>query len=94
MDSWSGKWLGVDILAEAKPFMSPYSYGLGNPVRFSDPSGMIEEDQDGLMSVSLSESGGSRLSGYVLDAANFENDETSENENPLNEQGLFKIRRH
>ena len=54
LDTWSGKWLGVDILAEAKPFMSPYSYGLGNPVRFSDPSGMIEEDQDGLMSVSTS----------------------------------------
>ena len=54
LDTWSGKWLGVDILAEAKPFMSPYSYGLGNPIRFSDPSGMIEEDQDGLMSVSTS----------------------------------------
>ena len=37
LDSWSGKWLGVDILAEAKPGISPYAYTLGNPVRFSDP---------------------------------------------------------
>ena len=34
LDSWSGKWLGVDILAEAKMGVSPYAYGLGNPVRF------------------------------------------------------------
>jgi len=70
LDTWNGKWLGVDILAEAKPHVSPYTYGLGNPIRFSDPSGMIEEDQDGLMSVSTSLWGrdvtGGENSGEVL----------------------------
>ena len=70
LDSWSGKWLGVDILAEVKPGISPYAYGLGNPVRFSDPTGMIEEDDKGLMTVSTSLYGrdvaGGENSGEVL----------------------------
>lgn len=68
-DNWSGKWLGIDILAEAKMSVSPYAYGLGNPIRFNDPSGMIEYDQDGLASVSTDLSGGgrNRLSKGVLD---------------------------
>ena len=31
-------------MSEAKISISPYAYGLGNPVRFSDPTGMLEED--------------------------------------------------
>jgi len=50
-DNWSGKWLGIDIMSEVKPNISPYAYGLGNPIRFSDPTGMIEED--GSVSTSL-----------------------------------------
>ena len=51
LDNWSGKWLGIDIMSEVKPSISPYAYGLGNPIRFSDPTGMIEED--GSVSTSL-----------------------------------------
>jgi len=73
-DNWSGKWLGIDILAEAKMGVSPYTYGLGNPIRFSDPSGMIEYDQDGLATVSTDVSGQSR-------GRNFINSRTAEAKN-------------
>ena len=63
-DSWSGKWLGVDILSEAKPGVSPYAYGLGNPVRFSDPTGMIEEE-NGLMTVSTDLWGDGRGENFI-----------------------------
>lgn len=70
LDTWSGKWLGVDIMAEVKPHVSPYTYGLGNPIRFSDPSGMLEEDENGLTTVSTSLWGrdvtGGENSGEVL----------------------------
>jgi len=65
LDNWSGKWLGVDILSEAKMGVSPYTYGLGNPIRFSDPSGMIEYDQDGMASVSTDLSGNSRGQSFI-----------------------------
>jgi len=42
---------------------------LGNPVRFSDPSGMIEEDQDGLMSVSTDLWGGGRNQSFMDQSA-------------------------
>lgn len=53
-DNWSAKWQGVDILSEANSGSSPYAYTLGNPIRYSDPTGMIEEDANGLMTVSTS----------------------------------------
>ena len=59
-DNWKAKWEGIDILAEAKSDISPYSYGRSNPIRFSDPTGMIEEDENGLMTVSTDLSGQER----------------------------------
>jgi hypothetical protein len=35
-------WLTIDPLAEDKPWMSPYSYCLNNPLKFVDPNGMAE----------------------------------------------------
>jgi RHS repeat-associated protein len=51
-DNWKARWEGIDILTEYNAGTSPYAYTLGNPIRFSDPTGMISEDQDGLMYVS------------------------------------------
>ena len=53
-DNWKAKWEGIDIMAEASPQASPYGYTLGNPVRFSDPTGMLTEDANGLITVSTS----------------------------------------
>ena len=38
-DNWTGRFLGIDILADSYSNSSPYSYGLGNPVTNGDPSG-------------------------------------------------------
>jgi len=56
-DAWAGRWMGIDVLAQKKSGFSPYAYVLGNPLRFTDPTGMIEEDENGLMSVSTSKFG-------------------------------------
>ena len=40
---WS-TWLSVDPLAEIMPDMSVYTYGFNNPIRFTDPTGMIPSD--------------------------------------------------
>jgi len=54
LDSWSGRWLGVDIMSETTPQSSPYSYTLGNPIRYTDPTGMLTEDENGLITTSTS----------------------------------------
>jgi len=38
-DNWMGRFLSVDVLADAYTNVSSYSYGLGNPVSNGDPSG-------------------------------------------------------
>jgi len=53
-DNWSAKWQGIDIMSEFTSQASPYGYTLGNPVRFSDPTGMLTEDEDGMIQTSTS----------------------------------------
>ena len=39
-DSWLGRWLQVDPLADNSPGLSPYNYGNNNPIIIIDPTGM------------------------------------------------------
>jgi RHS repeat-associated protein len=68
-DNWKARWEGIDILAEYNAGTSPYAYTLGNPIRFSDPTGMISEDQDGLMQVSTDLWGGGRNQNFMNQSA-------------------------
>ena len=40
---WSdaGIWTSVDPLAGDYPWISPYAYGLWNPIKYIDPDGMV-----------------------------------------------------
>jgi len=69
-DNWSGRWQGIDILAEYNAGHSPYSFNLGNSVRFSDPTGMISEDENGLMQVSTDLWGSERNQDFRNQSAN------------------------
>lgn len=40
----ASRWLSPDPLAQENPDWSPYRYGFNNPVRYSDPTGMLEND--------------------------------------------------
>jgi RHS repeat-associated protein len=37
-----GRWGAMDPLAEAEQSSTPYRYGFDNPIRYTDPSDMIE----------------------------------------------------
>jgi RHS repeat-associated protein len=39
-----GRWMNIDPLAEDEPEWSTYRYGYNNPLRFIDPTGMLETD--------------------------------------------------
>lgn len=39
-----GRWMNVDPLAEQAPDWTPYRYGFNNPIRYTDPTGMYEND--------------------------------------------------
>jgi len=69
-DNWLAKWIGIDILAEYNAGSSPYAYTLGNPIRFSDPTGMISEDENGLMQVSTDLWGNGRNQDFMNQSAN------------------------
>jgi len=42
-----GRWFGADPLAELAPDMSPYRYAFNNPISFTDPTGMYEDNYGG-----------------------------------------------
>ena len=73
-DNWSTRWQGIDIMSEVTPQASPYGYTLGNPVRFSDPTGMLTEDENGMIQTSTSlwgrDASGGENTGNVL-SSNF-----------------------
>ncbi|WP_262494117.1 RHS repeat-associated core domain-containing protein [Marivirga sericea] len=37
-----GRWFNVDPMAEKYPDMTPYKYGLNNPMAYTDPNVMTE----------------------------------------------------
>jgi RHS repeat-associated protein len=47
-DGALGRWWSVDPLGEKTPRWSPYHYGFNNPLRFVDPTGMLNEAYGGL----------------------------------------------
>jgi RHS repeat-associated protein len=42
-----GRWFVSDPLAEAAPGWTPYRYGFNNPMRYTDPTGMIYDFKNG-----------------------------------------------
>ena len=52
----AGRWMSPDPLSEEFPDWTPYRYGLDNPIRYSDPTGLLEstdvvENKDGTYNV-------------------------------------------
>ncbi|HLF62254.1 MAG TPA: RHS repeat-associated core domain-containing protein [Saprospiraceae bacterium] len=45
-DASLGRWISVDPLADAAPSWTPYRYGFDNPMRFYDPYGQFEIDEE------------------------------------------------
>ncbi|MDW7691154.1 DUF6443 domain-containing protein [Flammeovirgaceae bacterium SG7u.111] len=60
-DSQLGRWHQVDPLSEAARSWTPYRYGLNNPIRLNDPSGLLEASDV----LKFLEKGGSLPNGYT-----------------------------
>jgi RHS repeat-associated protein len=41
-----GRWMNIDPLAELAPNVTPFRYGFNNPLVFTDPTGMYEEEHN------------------------------------------------
>ncbi|MCW3159684.1 RHS repeat domain-containing protein [Chryseobacterium oryctis] len=39
-----GRWISPDPLSEEHPDWTPYRYGFNNPLRYADPTGLLEDD--------------------------------------------------
>lgn len=39
----AGRWISPDPLSEEFPDWTPYRYGFNNPIKFTDPTGMLED---------------------------------------------------
>ncbi len=47
MDNWTGRFIGIDVLADSYANTSPYNYTLGNPISNIDPTGASTETYKG-----------------------------------------------
>lgn len=41
-----GRWMSIDPLAELSPDLTPFRFAFNNPISFTDPTGMYEDDYD------------------------------------------------
>ncbi|MEM7107103.1 MAG: HNH/endonuclease VII fold putative polymorphic toxin [Bacteroidota bacterium] len=95
-----GRMLSVDPLTETTYEWTPYRFGFNNPVRYTDPTGMTEVDENGNVTYETEEEIGLFLAGYNKryggSSSTGENDgdcegkdcDKKQNDNPTSE-GLF-----
>jgi len=83
-DAALGRFPTIDPLTDVRPDWSPYRYGYSNPIRYSDPTGMIEFDQNGNATYETEEEIALFLAGHNLRYGNNEsqsNKKTGDSDN-------------